>query len=335
MKRTKLVLAMLPLMVFTSDLLAVSLIETKREEGQDTIYVDGDRMLITGMGEDIRMIMDLDEKKMFMVNSKNKSAMDMSEATWKALKATGEKKPPPKVDARLEKVGAGPEIAGYDTTHYKIYVDGHLCAEKWTSLEALKDSGFDEIWDEHGDFLASASIDADAHPCELGEYQVFRDDKYGVALKETDYNCETDEVLRIEHDVDVDRSLFEIPADYKVVQFPTLPSSPNSAMRQGQALEDGSWGWTWDGMDCSDDGSDYAAMYGEEMDEEYLDEEYADEEYDDEEYADEEYEGDVPSLEEMAEDVVDEEVEDLGDEIKSKFKGLMGKFKKKDKDDDN
>jgi hypothetical protein len=309
----------MPLLVFSADLLAASLVETKREEGGDVMYVDGYRMMINSPDADFRMIMDLGQKKAFMINPKNKTVMDMSEATWKALKEAGEQKAPPKVDARLEKVGSGPEIAGYDTTHYKIYADGHVCAEKWTSRKALEDSGFDEIWDKYGEFLVSASIDGDSHPCELAEYQVFRDDKYGMALKEIDHNCETNEVLRIERNAQVNRSDFELPADYKVLKLPAYSGS----MTQGHLQEDGTWSWgQWEGMDCSEKRDEYAGMGGDFMDDEYFDEEYADEEYADEDYVDEEY----------AEEDFDEEVEDLGEEIKGKFKGFMNKFKKKDKD---
>lgn len=324
MKNKKLVFCLIPALVFSTNLLATSLIETKREEGQDTMYVDGYKMLITGIDEDVRMIMDLQKKKAYMVNPKNKSAMDMSEVTWKALKEAGNKKAPPKVDARLEKAGPGPEIAGYATTHYVIYVDGKKCAEKWTSEKALKDSGFGTIWGDYGDFLVSASVSAGDHPCELAEYQVFRDDKFGLALKETDHNCETSEVLRIERNANVDRSLFEIPADYKVVKLPTSPYS--GSVPQGNLQEDGTWSWgRWDGVDCAD----RDPMYG--MDEDYMDEEYADEEYADEEYVEDEPAGSDFSIEDITKEVADEEVEGLEEKVKSKFKGFMKKIKKKDK----
>lgn len=317
-------LALLPMMFLAADLLAVSLVETGREEGQDTTYVDGHRVLISGYEEASRMIMDLEKKKAYLVNSKNKSAMDLSEATWKALKEAGDRQPPPKVDARLEKVGAGPEIAGYATTHYVIYVDGGKCAEKWTSTEALEDSGFDEIWAAHGDFLSAASIDADAHPCEVAEYQVFRDDRYGMALKEIDHNCETNEVLRIERDVDVDRSLFEIPPDYQIVKMPTYSGS-------GQSIAGQSSSGDWEGVDCSEQNFAYPGMDGDYMDEEYADEEWDEEEWDDESY-DEEYDDEQYAGEGMDEEAADEGAEDLGEEIKSTFKGLMSKFGKKDED---
>lgn len=330
MKQSRLILALLPMIVFTTDLLAVSLVETKRDGGQDILYLDGHRMLIENPAEDFRMIMDLEQKKSYVINAKNKSAIDMSEATWKALKEAGERKAPPKVDARLEKVGSGPEIAGYATTHFVIYVDGHKCGDKWTSEKALKDSGFDKVWDKYGDFLVSASIDTDAHPCELAEYQVFRDDKYGMALKETDHNCETDEVLRIERNVDIDRALFELPSDYKVVKLPTYTGSTP----QGHLQEDGTWAWgPWEGMDCTDKHDEYGGMGSDYMDDEYLDDEYSDEEYADEEYTEEEYGDENLSMEGAAEEVVDEEVEALGDEIKSKFKGFMNKFNKNEDED--
>ena len=334
MIQKKLLLSLLPLLVFTSNASAVSLVETKRQEGQDVMYVDGYRMLIENPEAEFRMIMDLEQKKAFMINPKNKSAMDVSEVTWKALKEGGEKKAPPTVDARLEKVGEGPEIAGYETTHYVIYVDGKKCADKWTSMKALEDSGFGKIWGEYGDFLGKASIDADAHPCVLAEYQTFRDDKFGMALKETDHNCETNEVVRIERNADFDRSLLEIPADYKVVKMPSTPYSRSTP--QGHLQEDGTWSWgSWEGIDCSDMRSDWSGMDDEDMDEEYYDEAYADEDYDDEDYSDESYE-DEESIDEddpvgeMVEEVADEEVENLEDELKGKLKGFMNKWKKKD-----
>lgn len=87
MKTKKPILALMPALVFSADLLAAPLVETKREEGSDIMYVDGYRMLISSPGADFRMIMDLEQKKAYMINPKNKTVMDMSEATWKALKA--------------------------------------------------------------------------------------------------------------------------------------------------------------------------------------------------------------------------------------------------------
>jgi hypothetical protein len=330
MTKNKLILALLTVLVFSADLLAVSMIETKREGGSDVMYVDGYRMLIKDLEQDARILMDLEKKKVLMFNPKNKTAVDMSEATWKVLKE-GNKTEPPKVDARLEKLGAGPEIAGYATTHYAIYVDGHKCSEKWTSTEALKDSGFDIIWDGYGDFLRSSSVDADAHPCELAEFQTFRDDKYGMALKEVDHNCEITEVLRIERKADIDRSEFDTPADYKVVKMPTYSGSLPTI--GGESAGD-----RWEGIDCSDERPEYGS--GDDyMDDDYLDEEYADEEYLDEEsadeaYAEEEASGGDFSVDDMAEEVTQDEVEDLQEQMKSKFKGFMNKFKKDDEGGD-
>jgi hypothetical protein len=323
MNNMRLSVALLLGLAFAADLWAVSLVETKREEGTDTTYVHGYRMLITGFEGGGRMVMDLEKKQTLMINDRSKSVVDMSEAAWKALGDSASQELP-KVDARLENLGAGPKIAGYETVHYVIYADGKKCAEKWTSKEALEDTGLDEVWEEFGDFLEAANVDPDSHPCELAEFQTFRFNKQGFALKEIDHNCETSEVLRIERGVDFDTSAFEIPGDYKVVKFPVSASNMNY----------GSTGWgEWEGMDCSRDpwGNPAGVLGGDYMDEEYLDDEYADEEYMDDEYADEAYlEEDYNDESDMA----DEEDDEAEDGLEEKLKGFMSKFRKKDKKED-
>jgi len=298
-----------------SEVWAASMIESQQEEGIQQMYVDGSRMLIRDPSGDGFMLMDIANMKSYAVNHGNKTAIDMSETLFGAVKA-GKAVAPPKVDARLEKVGDGPEIAGYATTHYVLYANGYKCSDMWTSVKALKDSGWDELWSSHGKAMMALGMEADPHPCDAANDQAFRPNEHGMPLKEVDRNCESDLVRRIERNAEIDRAAFEVPEGYKIIKMPMMPSATAST---GPSM------WTgWNGQDdCSDMGG-----YD---DEEYLDEEYAEEEYLDEDYVEEEYMGDeLPG--DGADDVPDEASEGLEDKVSSKLKGFMNKLKKKDKD---
>jgi len=160
----------------------------------------------------------------------------------------------------------------------------------------------------------------------LADMQAFQPDKHGMPLKTIDRNCETELVLRIERNVDFDRSAFEIPADYKVISMPAMPGA-------GGMSEPSDWG-PWSGQDCSGERDPYPAegdmeqyFDEEDMDEEYFDEEAAGD--DDAAEADEET-AEVNPDDEMVDDTAEEEPQDLEETVKKKFKGFMDKIKKTD-----
>jgi len=317
---------LLPIFV-AGNLWAVSLVETRSEEGSERMYIDGYRMLMKDQAGEGSMVIDIRQQKSYAINHGNKTAIDMSETLFGAMKAGGARELP-KVDAKLEKIGDGPEIAGYATTHYVLYADGQKCADLWTSREAFKDSGWDVLWAEYGDAMKALAVQADAHPCDLADMQAFQPDKHGMPLKEIDRNCETNVVQRIERDVDFDRNAFDIPADYKVIAMPVMPGS-------GSMPGPSEWG-PWSGQDCSGerDGYPFEGDIGQYLDQEGVDEEYADEESVVDDYAGESNEdaseGDF--VEEIVEETAAEEPQGLEDTVQKKFKGFMDKLKKKDKD---
>jgi len=326
MNRLKLMPPVL-LAIFTAgNLWAVSMVETQREEGSDRMYLDGHRLLIKDPAGEGSMVIDIQKQKSYAINQKNKTAVDMSETMFGAIKAGGAKQLP-KVNAKLEKMGDGPEIAGYATTHYVLYADGQKCSDLWTSREALKDSGWDTLWSEFGDSMKALAVQSDAHPCDLADMQAFQPEKHGMPLKEIDRNCETDLVLRIEHNVDFDRNAFEVPADYKVISLPVMPGA-------GGMSEPSDWG-PWQGQDCSGERDTYPDEGDMEQyfDEEDMDEEYADEEYTEDDYAGEsdEEESEGNYVDEIVDETVEEEQQDLEETVKKKFKGFMDKIKKTDK----
>jgi len=325
MNQLKLMPPVLLAICMAGDLWAVSMVETQREEGSDRMYIDGHRLLVKDPAGEGSMIIDIKNLKSYAVNQKNKTAVDMSETIFAAIQDGGARQLP-KVDAKLEKIGDGPEIAGYATTHYVLYADGQKCSDLWTSREALKDAGWDVLWSEFGDSMKALAAQDDAHPCDLADMQAFQPEKHGMPLKEIDRNCETDLVLRIENNVDFDRNAFEVPADYKVISLPAMPGATGMS-------EPSDWG-PWQGQDCSgerntyptsgdmEDYFDEEGMYEEDMDEEYMEDEYSGE-YDEEE-SDDNY------VDEIVDDTAEEEHQDLDDTVKNKFKGFMDKIKKTD-----
>jgi len=271
---------------------AATLIEQTDGESTGLLYVEGAKMRSDNKDGEGYGLIDLEKKTFHMVNPQERTVLDMSSMVWKAA-AKGQSGEATQVNARLEKVGSGPEIAGYATEQYTLLANGKACQDLYFSRKAFDDSGFAEVWAKAGEALREMNSEYDA--CDVAEVEVLDYEKYGWPLKtvhrESMHAGQFEEVLRIERGVEPPPGGFEVPAGYRVVSFEAMMGSMASQMGGAQSWED--------------DEDAYEDEAG--FEEESYDEEYDDEEYDDE-------------------GTVDEAVEELGDRLK----GFMDRFKKDD-----
>jgi len=275
---------------------AATLIEQTDGETRSIVYAEGAKLRTDEGGDAEGMqgygLIDLEKKTFFLVNTKEKTVLDMSSAMWKAAAAGGGVTA--QVDARLEKVGAGPEIAGYATEHYELLADGKKCQDIYLSRKAFDDSGCAKTWARAGQSMREMGVDP-SDACDVAEFRALDFEKYGWPLKtmhrESMHAGQFEEVLRIERGVEPPPGGFEVPAGYQVVSFEAMMGSMAGQMGGAQSWEE-------------DDGTD--------EDEAGSEEESYDEEYDEEEYDEE--------------GTVDDAVEELGDRLK----GFMDRFKKDD-----
>lgn len=132
---------------------AATVLESKNPMGQtQKMMLDGKRARMEGGAPGSYMLMLLDKEKMYAVNEGQKQIMDMSKPAepptgppgmpemqgmpgMPGMPKQGEAR---KVDAKLVKKGAGPEIAGYPTTHYQVTANGNVCSNEYISAKVLE-----------------------------------------------------------------------------------------------------------------------------------------------------------------------------------------------------
>jgi hypothetical protein len=131
-------------MMCTAGLQAATLIEhVESEGGTMKIWFQGAKMRMD-TEEGAYMLMDWETNKMYIVSPEEGMAMDMSHImAAKSKGGGGDSKP----KAEVSKVGDGPEIAGYDTVHYRITVEGTHCQDIYASKKAYKDLDADDLFE--------------------------------------------------------------------------------------------------------------------------------------------------------------------------------------------
>lgn len=249
---------------------AASLVEETDGDSTSLLYIEGGKLRVDEAGSGNYAVIDLKNRSFVMVNPANRTAVDMSANLWGG-QAGGAPAAAGSVDARLEEVGAGPAIAGYETVHYTLLANGQPCQDLYVSREAFEDSGFAELWAAGGKSLQEMDVDP-SDPCDLAEQKAVDYEKHGMPLKtvhrQSMHAGQFEEVKRIEKDVPAPPGGFGVPAGYEMVSLEAMMG----AYLQGDMDED---------MDEEMDGDD---SWGEE---DYGDEEYPDEGWDEESSGDE------------------------------------------------
>jgi hypothetical protein len=137
----RLLLPTVALCLLSANISAATLIESKTGHGNQKMWVEGTKARVESeAGMDGYVLMDFSDRQLLFVNDKEKTIVAMSS------QLTNE--PPPKIEgAHLTKVGPGPKIAGYDTTHYKLELNGKVCSESYVSKSVVEKANLQKLAD--------------------------------------------------------------------------------------------------------------------------------------------------------------------------------------------
>ena len=236
---------------------AASLIEETDGESTSLLYVEGGKLRVEEAGSGNYAVIDPGNRSFVMVNPADRTAVDMSANVWGA-QAGGAPAAAASVEARLEKVGAGPAIAGYETMHFTLLANGKPCQDLYVSRQAFEDAGLATLWAGGGNALREMHVDP-SDPCDLAEQKALDYEEHGLPLKtvhrESMHAGQFEEVKRIEKDVPAPAGGFGVPTGYQMISLEAMMG----AYMQEDTDEDDSWG-----------------------EEDYGDEEYRDEAWDEE-----------------------------------------------------
>lgn len=181
------------------------------ERGDGTVYV----------------LLDFAARSVHAVNTGERYAMDMMSPTPGQQEQHGDfdfaAVAPPAL--RLERMGPGPSIAGYDTVHYRVLVDGRRCFDEYLAPAALDDAAIRRFIEA----MAEGTRDHEhrvlvqlTDPEQLCDAVTdLIDDHYprlGIPLRTLDaQGREVHRVTRIETGVSHDAAAFRIPPDYPIL----------------------------------------------------------------------------------------------------------------------
>lgn len=220
---------------------AALLIEGRSTNGDDVqtyvSYMDGHYSRMGGKGSKQYVLMNWEAKTLYMVDTATKQATDMS-ISLKAG-ATAQKCPQPAVDAVLERVGAGPSMAGYATVHYIVKADGKACEEIFASREAMTEVS--HLIDSFRDMQEQDDDDVGRSKCDIASDKVVDLSKIGWPLKTVTLRGggkgHIEEILRIERNTPVPAGFFSVPAGYKVMKLADLYPEMADAAASGSAMQ--------------------------------------------------------------------------------------------------
>ena len=223
MKRSMIVLGLIVVAAAVSSAYAATVIESRDGQGEgQKVWIEESKMRVESSSEQSYMLLDADRKTMYVVDTQEKTVMDMSSILRKES-APGKVKPSVTVQSR----GKGPVVAGYATQHYQFSVNGTKCTDEYLSVQAMKDVESAEIFaamEQLGAMGMEMGAMADMDPCETVGFAL-QDTyaQYGFPLRIVDrYGSLDTEVLKIEKHATLPPGGFEVPAGYPVKSFDAM-----------------------------------------------------------------------------------------------------------------
>lgn len=210
---------------------------------QKVIIDDKNARIEAGADNQQFMLVSFSDKKSYMVNLKQKQALDMTPPAAPPadfLKQLQQQQPQNVPDAKVElvKKGDGPEIAGYSTVHYQIVANGTVCSNEFLAEKALQNPQIKAFADymqsmkedrkkAMGDFMPK-SPDPCMQASEKLSDQVM---KLGLSMRSTDQeNKVRQEVVAIKTDEKVEPAQFKVPEGFEMI---TPQQMFQRAMQQG------------------------------------------------------------------------------------------------------
>lgn len=216
---------------FTVSVYAATVVEQRDVQGNSQkVTIDQEFARMEGPKPELYMLMNFQSKKMYMINTKEQKVIENdisseSPATTPFMPPGMNQRPsspPTEVEAKLVKMGDGPEIAGYATTHYQTTANGQVCSDDYFSESATKIEyiqNFSEVMQGLSKKTSRAMPFMPANPC-IQAYNKLQPEflKYGISLKSVSKDGKVrHEVLGIKTGVEVAADAFKVPESYKVM----------------------------------------------------------------------------------------------------------------------
>lgn len=199
---------------------------TSARSGPGKVMIDGDRARIDSGDAGTYMLLDLESQKVLAVNVGERFAMDLTSPLPRpsrhAEMSASSVRPP---DVRLERSGAGPAVAGFATTRYRVMVDDTHCRDELLASGPLDDPGIRRFVST----MAAASsneqrmilmlLTDEDRVCDAADDLV--DDHYpelGIPMRTVGPDGEVlHQIDRIRLDAEVPGEALELPADIPVL----------------------------------------------------------------------------------------------------------------------
>lgn len=191
----------------------------KDDEGRSETILIGESMARMGTGEAGEyMLIELNGPHIYHVDEERRSIFEMSR------NAVPKTAPAVATASRLVKQGAGPEIAGYATDHYRLSVAQTHCGDIFVSRAAFEVSGIEPVYratlemaQQAKAMTAGFGAMGGADVCESADDLLMEDlEKYGMLMRSLDRNggLET-EVVTISEGVTVAPGSFDLPEGFE------------------------------------------------------------------------------------------------------------------------
>lgn len=210
------------ILILSSALWADVLVTNIDEEGTSSTFKISNEWakIVTQTEPDQYMMVNMKKNNFYMIDRENKMVIDMGDmsAMTAMMPKSNNDQNIPKYE--IKKVGSGPKVAGYNTTHYQLKIKNNVCSEHFVSKELMKKSeieAFSESMKKQAN--AASGMMFSASPCEIAEEdfdkKVF---EYGVPLLSKNANGNvTFEITKIDTKASFPKNEFQFPKEFKVV----------------------------------------------------------------------------------------------------------------------
>ena len=197
---------------------SATLIESEEPNaGIQKTWIEGAKLRVAPEGEDQYMLMNFNDRTMHIVHPGKMQVIDMTN-----IVAT-HNKDEAKTDSSVYTVqhtGQGPIIAGYQTEHYTVSLDGKKCFESFTSTKAVQEMGLNHFIAGMNDmFPRENSMDEGTNPC-LNAENALDYGKIGLPLRLVEENGEVIySITLLKKGVDVPEDGFALPEKFMVIDY--------------------------------------------------------------------------------------------------------------------
>jgi len=211
--------------LFSTTILGAVLIESVNDEGKRTqVLIDDGRARIDAGSLGGYMLINLEDGNAYAINHSERAVLDLrspmpDNPDPHIADHTGSTVPLPAVS--FSKTGKGPVIAGYQTTRYKVDIDGRHCFDEYLSQQLLANPNikrFIEIISKSTGTNSGTPFEADA-PCKSADGLV--DDYYpklGIPMRTIDSKGNVShEITRVDTGINPPAGTFTSPPGYKKV----------------------------------------------------------------------------------------------------------------------